>query len=109
MGSAKRCPRAVPRPETRERLADHREPEQWTFFVLRTETLPAAQRSISLARVERLARTVRAEQRMDPEHSSASFLRTAANVLFPFRLRDENSFFAALTCSAYEHFSSTTF
>ena len=40
---------------------DHREPEQWTFFVLRTETLPAAQRSISLARVERLARTVRAE------------------------------------------------
>ena len=40
---------------------DHREPEQWTFFVLRAETLPAAQRSISLARVERLARTVRAE------------------------------------------------
>ena len=40
---------------------DHREPEQWTFFVLRTETLPAVQRSISLARVERLARTVRAE------------------------------------------------
>ena len=48
-------------PETRERIVDHREPEQWTFFVLRTETVPAAQRSISLARVERLARTVRAE------------------------------------------------
>ena len=48
-------------PETRESIVDHREPEQWTFFVLRTETLPAAQRSISLARVERLARTVRAE------------------------------------------------
>ena len=48
-------------PETRERIVDHREPEQWTFFVLRAETLPAAQRSISLARVERLARTVRAE------------------------------------------------
>ena len=30
------------------------------FHVLRTETLPAAQRSISLTRVERLARTVRA-------------------------------------------------
>ena len=37
-------------PETRERIVDHREPEQWTFFVLRTETVPAAQRSISLAR-----------------------------------------------------------
>ena len=48
-------------PETRESIVDHREPEQWTFFVLRTETLPAAQRSISLARVERLARTVGAE------------------------------------------------
>ena len=48
-------------PETRESIVDHREPEQRTFFVLRTETLPAAQRSISLARVERLARTVRAE------------------------------------------------
>ena len=48
-------------PETRESIVDHREPEQWTFCVLRTETLPAAQRSISLARVERLARTVRAE------------------------------------------------
>ena len=30
-------------PETRESFVDHREPEQWTFFVLRTETLPAAQ------------------------------------------------------------------
>ena len=37
-------------PETRESIVDHREPEQWTFFVLRTETLPAAQRSISLAK-----------------------------------------------------------
>ena len=45
--------------------------------------------------------------RLDPEHRSASSLRTAANVLF--FLRDENSFFAALTCSAYEHFSSTSF
>ena len=48
-------------PETRKSIVDHREPEQWTFFVLRTETLPAVQRSISLARVERLARIVRAE------------------------------------------------
>ena len=48
-------------PETRERIVDHREPNSGRSSCSGPRRSPAAQRSISLARVERLARTVRAE------------------------------------------------
>ena len=46
------------RPETKEDLVDHRAPEQWTFYAIPTEVLPAVQRSIDLARIESLTRKV---------------------------------------------------
>ena len=42
-------------PERDRSVADHRAPEQWRFFVVPASRLPAAQKSIGLAALERLA------------------------------------------------------
>ena len=42
------------RSESEESLADHRAPEQWTFFVVPTSSLPVTQKSIGLASLKRL-------------------------------------------------------
>ena len=39
-------------PETSKKLADQRDPGQWMFYVVRTEDLPPAQKSIGLAGIE---------------------------------------------------------
>ena len=41
-------------------LVDHRGPEQWEFFVLRTTALPQAQGTIGLTRLRALTRPVSA-------------------------------------------------
>ena len=40
--------------ESEESVADHRAPEQWTFFVVSTSSLPATQKSIGLSSLMRL-------------------------------------------------------
>ena len=40
--------------ESEESVADHRAPEQWTFFVVPPSSLPATQKSIGLASLKRL-------------------------------------------------------
>ena len=50
-------------PETKKELADHRASEQWYFYVLPAEILPATQRSIGLSHIECLARKVRRDSR----------------------------------------------
>lgn len=39
-------------PETRTDVADHRKPEQWVFYVIRSTDLPETQRRISLSSVK---------------------------------------------------------
>ena len=39
-------------PETRKDVADHRKPEQWEFYVIRSTALPGCQRGISLSSVK---------------------------------------------------------
>lgn len=48
-------------PETSEKLADHRDPRQWMFYVVRTHDLPSEQKSIGLAGIKERAPMVRAE------------------------------------------------
>ena len=47
--------------ETDVKLADHRDPEQWAFYVVPTVNLPAGQNSIGLAGIETLTPVVQAE------------------------------------------------
>ena len=51
--------------ETRERRADHRDPEHWTFFVLRAERLPGEQQSIGLSRLGAMVEGVPFDQVAD--------------------------------------------
>ena len=48
-------------PETDAKLADHRDPQQWSFYVMQTKDLPAQQNSIGLAGIEALTPVVQAE------------------------------------------------
>ena len=45
--------------ESRESFADHAAPEQWEFFVVRSGSLPAAQRSIGLNSLRALVQGIR--------------------------------------------------
>ena len=67
-------------PETDEKLVDQRNPNQWTFYVLRTEELPPQQKSIGLAGVEALTPLVRAQSLADVvlRLTSTELKRTAA-------------------------------
>ena len=42
-------------PETNEQHADQRDPEQWTFYVVKTKDLPPQQKTINLSGVEKRA------------------------------------------------------
>ena len=48
-------------PETDAKLADHRDPQQWSFYVMQTKDLPAQQNSIGLAGIEALTPVVQAD------------------------------------------------
>ena len=47
-------------PEVNEKIADQRDPEQWTFYVVRTKRLPPNQDSIGLSALQDLSRMVQA-------------------------------------------------
>ena len=46
-------------PETREELADHRDPRQWEFIVVPTEQLPVGQKTIGLKPLRELGESAR--------------------------------------------------
>jgi len=50
-------------------VADHRVPEQWNFYIVKSETLPVGQKSIGLSGIQKLSKPVSADNLLNEVNS----------------------------------------